>query len=124
MFPDFYKSLCIPTFSSTIGGKCCASDQDLLDQPTNFLTLFVPRIVSVFMLCCLSGYGRVLGDSGSMVTDSGIERWALTATGRTHPDDEVWDDPESPEGWVPGKDKPADQTLELRKIKQIGVVMS
>jgi hypothetical protein len=33
------------------------------------------------MLCCLSKYGSVVGGPSSMVTDSGIGTWALTASG-------------------------------------------
>jgi hypothetical protein len=59
-----------------------------------------------------------------MVTDSGIETWALTATGR-HPEDYYADkkedlDPKD-EAWRPG-DQPASHTLEMKQMGGIGVV--
>ena len=71
------------------------------------------------MLWCLSGYGKMVGDSSSMVADSGIERWALTATGREFDD---YEDTEASEpGWKPG-DKPAAKNLEMKKMGQLGVI--
>jgi hypothetical protein len=77
---------------------------------------------SVFLLWFLSKYGRIMGDSSSMVEDSGIERWALTATGRdVVPQDD--DDIEGEEeGWRPGIHAPSSKTFEMKKTAGIIVI--
>lgn len=76
------------------------------------------------MLWFLSKYGRVLGDSGSMITDSGIESWALKATGRdleSNYSNTKKGGEKKKAGWQPG-DKPASQTIEMTTSAGIGVI--
>lgn len=59
-----------------------------------------------------------------MLADSGIERWALQASGRyvdeAHQDDEVVDFLLEEEGWQPGN-KPASKTIQMKKMKGSGL---
>jgi hypothetical protein len=67
----------------------------------------------------------MMGDESSMVADSGIERWALTASGRggvVPQDDADIDEEGEEEGWRPGVNAPSSKTFEMKRTAGIGVV--
>ena len=65
-----------------------------------------------------------MGDSSSLIEDSGLEAWALTATGHSEDYEAEYGDPEGTkgeEGWQPG-DSPAKTSIEMKRTSGMGVV--
>lgn len=79
-----------------------------------YLDFFIYHF-NVGMLYCISRYGGVVGDSSSMVADSGIDTWASTVTSGEEGEYRDTEDPMKNIG-----DEPAPKRLEMKTLGGVG----